>query len=54
MCVSCFTSLFFLCPYMARSVSVQYNDGFLPDIILLTLCDNQRGTRLHPMYGFLC
>ena len=28
---------------MAINVSVQYNDGFLPDIILLTLCYYHRG-----------
>ena len=28
--------LFFWCPYMAINVSVQYNGGLLPDIILLT------------------
>ena len=26
----------FWCPYMAINVSVQYNGGLLPDIILLT------------------
>ena len=35
------TSLLLLwCPYMAINVSVQYNDGLLPDIILLTVCDS--------------
>ena len=29
----------FWCPCMAITVSVEYNGGFLPDIILLTLCD---------------
>ena len=28
--------LFFWCPYMAINVSIQYNGGLLPDIILLT------------------
>ena len=28
--------MFFSCPYMAINVNVQYNGGFLPDIILLT------------------
>ena len=28
------------CPYMVINVSVQCNDGLLPDIILLTLCDS--------------
>ena len=33
----CFLFLmFFWCPYMAINVNVQYNGGFLPDIILLT------------------
>ena len=32
--------LLFWCPYMVISVSVQYNGGLLPDIILLTLCDS--------------
>ena len=27
------------CPYMVINVSVQYNGGLLPDIIVLTLCD---------------
>ena len=26
--------------YIVINVSVQYNGGFLPEIILLTLCDN--------------
>ena len=26
--------MFFWCPYMAINVNVQYNGGFLPDIIL--------------------
>ena len=36
------------CPYMAINVSVQYNGGLLPDIILLTQCYYyyRRGTRL--------
>ena len=32
---------------MATNVSVQYNGGLLPDIILLTQCYNHRGTRLN-------
>ena len=32
-----------------KNVSVQYNGGFLPDNILLTLCDDHRGTRLNPV-----
>ena len=31
---------------MAIKVSVRYNDGILPDVILLTLCYYHRGTRL--------
>ena len=30
----------FWCPYMVINVSVQFNGGFLPEIILLTLYDN--------------
>ena len=30
--------MFIWCPYMAINVNVQYNGGFLPDIILLTQC----------------
>ena len=34
----CLLSLmFFWCPYMAINVNVQYNGGFLPDIILQTV-----------------
>ena len=37
--------MFFWCPYMAiNNVNVQYNGGFLPDIILLTQCYLHRGT----------
>ena len=32
--------LLFWCPYMVINVSVQCNDGLLPDIILLTLYDS--------------
>ena len=32
--------LLFWCPCMAINVSVQYNGGLLPDIILLTRCDS--------------
>ena len=40
---------------MAVNVSVQYNSGFFPDIILLTLCYYHRGTRLNAMKRFfLC
>ena len=34
---------------MAINVSVQYNGGLLPDIILLTQCYYHRGTRLDVM-----
>ena len=40
---------------MAINVSVQYNGGILPDIILLTQCYHHRGTRLNAMKRFcLC
>ena len=41
------------CPCMAINVSVQYNGGFLPDIILLTECYHHRGTRLNAMRRFI-
>ena len=41
--------MFFWCPYMAINVNVQYNGGFLPDIILLTQCYLHRGTCLNAM-----
>ena len=34
---------------MAINISVQYNDGLLPDIILLTQGYYHRGTRLDTM-----
>ena len=37
---------------MAIDVSVQYNDGLLPDIMLLTQCYYHRGTRLNAMKMF--
>ena len=37
---------------MAINVSVQYNGGLLPDIILLTQCYFHRGTRLYSMKMF--
>ena len=43
---------FFLCPCMAINVSVQYNGGLLPDIILLSQCYYHRGTRLNAMKRF--
>ena len=43
-------------PCMAINVSVQYDSGFLPGIILLTQCYyHHRGTRLNVMERFcLC
>ena len=46
------SSLFFWCPCMAINVSVQYNGGLLPDMILLTQCYYHRGTRLNAMKRF--
>ena len=37
---------------MVINVSVQHNDRFLPDIILLTRCYYDRGTRLNPIKSF--
>ena len=37
---------------MAINVSVQYNGGLLPDIILLTQCYFHRGTRSNAMKRF--
>ena len=45
---------FFWCPCMAIDVSVQYNGGLLPDIILLTQCYYHRGTSLNAMETFSC
>ena len=45
--------LFFWCPCMAINVSVQYNGGPLPDMILLTQYYFHRGTRLNAMKKFL-
>ena len=39
---------------MAINISVQYNGGLLPDIILLTQCYYQRGIRLNTMKSFFC
>ena len=53
--VSVLFLLFFWCPCMAIYVSVQYNGGLLPDIILLTQCYFHRGTtRLNAMKRVLC
>ena len=49
LCTTLFLFLFLLflwCPYTAINVSVQYNGGLLPDIILLTQCYYHRETRL--------
>ena len=55
-CATMFLSVlkkFFWCPCMAINVSVQYNGGLLPDIILLTQCYYHRGT-FFPLYGNKC
>ena len=44
--------MFFWCPCMAIIVSVQFNDGLLPDIILLTQYYFHRGTRLNVVKRF--
>ena len=44
--------MFFWCPCMAINVNVQYNGGFLPDIILWTQCYLHRGTCLKVMKRF--
>ena len=38
---------------MAINISVQYNGGLLPDIILLTQGYHHRGTGLKPCSGFV-
>ena len=50
----CFGFVFtiFWCPCVAINVSVQYNGGLLPDIILLTQCSYHRGTRFNTMEKF--
>ena len=50
--VSGVLSMFFWCPCMAINVSVQYNGGLLPDIVLLIQCYFHRGTRLNAMKRF--
>ena len=51
--VSLLFLLFFWYPCMAINVNVLYNDGLLPDIILLTQqCYFHRGTRLNVMKRF--
>ena len=44
--------LFVWCPCMTINVSVQYNGGLLPGIILLPQCYYRRGTRLNAMKRF--
>ena len=47
--------VFLVCPCMAINVSVQYNGGRLPDIIiLLTQCYRHQGTLLIPRRVFFC
>ena len=46
--------LFVWFPCMAINVSVQYNEGLLPDIILLTQCYYYRGTRLLDVMKRFC
>ena len=41
------------CPCMAIHISVQYNGGLLPDIILLAQCYYRRGTRLNAIKRFV-
>ena len=50
--IFCFVLLFVWCPCMAINVSVQYNGGLLPGIILLPQCYYHRGTRLNAMKRF--
>ena len=53
--VSVVLAFFFWCPCMAINVSVQYNSGLVPDIILFTSCSYDRGTRSNAMKRFcLC
>ena len=49
-----FLCSFVWCPHMAINnvVSVQYNGGLLPDIVLLTQCYFHRGTRFNAMKRF--
>ena len=50
--VSVLFLLFFWCPCIAINVSVRYNGGLLPDMILLTQYYFHRGTRLNVMNRF--
>ena len=45
--------MLFSCPCMAINLSIQYNGGLLPDIILLTQCYFHQVTRLNAMKVFL-
>ena len=47
-----FDLLFVWCPCMAINVSVQFDGGLLPGIILLPRCYYHRGTRLNAMKRF--
>ena len=47
--VSVLFCFFVWCPCMAINVSIQYNGGLLPDIILLTQYYDHRGTGLNVM-----
>ena len=51
----CFVFAFCLCPCMAINVvSIQYNGGLLPGIILLTQqCHYHRGTHVEVLYSVL-
>ena len=49
-----FASNLFWCPCMAINVNVQYNGGFLPDIILWTQCYLHRGTCLNASMKRFC
>ena len=48
----CFFLMFFCCPCMAINLNVQYNGGFLLDIILWTQCYLHRGNCLNAMKRF--
>ena len=56
LCTTLFLFLmFFWCPCVAINVSLQYNVGLLPDILLLIQCYYHRGTHLNAMKRFgLC
>ena len=50
--ISTFDTTIFWCPCIAIDVSVQYNGGLLPDIILLTQCYFHGGSRLNALKRF--